>query len=250
MISALSDRPSPLSRLARGALDLLYPPHCAVCEKSLEEHEFICVECLSQIERVDPPFCRCGCALAENVDICPDCAGRLWYFDQARFYSYYEEENVLGKLIKLLKYGDERALSNPLTDFLVEISAELQDQIQAVTFVPMTRHKERERGFNQAELLARALAKRLNLPLIAALAKVRETRPQVSLSGRERLTNLEGAFQLATKPQYANIVLIDDVVTTGATIETASRVLREGGYEKIFVLTLARVQAIVDRMNA
>ena len=86
--------------------------------------------------------------------------------------------------------------------------------------------------------------------MIAALAKVRETRPQVSLSGLERLTNLEGAFQLATKPQCANIVLIDDVVTTGATIETASRVLREGGYEKIFVLTLARVQAIVDRMNA
>jgi ComF family protein len=221
-----------------------------VCEKPLEEHQFVCAECLAKIERPAPPLCRCGCALAEHVDLCPDCAGRVWYYDQARSYGYYEEENILGKLIKTLKYGGERALSRPLTDFLVEISAELQAQIQAVTFVPMTRPKERERGFNQAELLARELAQRLKLPLIAALAKVRETRPQVSLSGPERLVNLQEAFQLAMKPPCANIVLIDDVVTTGATIETASRVLREGGYEKIFVLTLARVRAIVDRMDS
>lgn len=237
----------PLGSFAIGVLDLLYPPHCAICEKSLEAHEFICAECLTQIERVNPPFCRCGCAIHESMDICSDCASRLWYFDQARSYGYYDEENVLGKLIKAFKYGGERALVGPLTDFLVEISAEFRSQLEAVTFIPMTRRKERERGFNQAELLAREFAKRLKVPAVAALEKVRETPPQASLSGPERLTNLEEAFQLASQPQCANIVLIDDVVTTGATIETASRALSEGGYEKIFVLTLARVKTASDR---
>ncbi len=102
MISVEPRESSALRVLATGVLDLFFPPHCAVCEKSLEKHEFICAACLSKIERVEPPFCRCGCALPENIDICPDCAGHLWYFDQARSYGYYEEENILGKLIKTI----------------------------------------------------------------------------------------------------------------------------------------------------
>jgi ComF family protein len=247
LIPAMGGRPSP-ELLATSVLDLLYPPHCAICEKSLERHEFVCANCIAQIERVPPPFCRCGCALSENADVCSDCATRLWYFDQARAYGYYDEENALGRLIKALKYGGERALVRPLTDLLVEMSSEFQDQPQAITFIPMTRNKKRERGFNQAEQLARELAQRLNLPLVKALEKIRETRPQASLSGVDRLTNLETAFRLASPPQCSNIILVDDVVTTGTTIETASRVLREGGYEKIFVLALARVRTVSDRV--
>jgi ComF family protein len=248
MSSLASPQSSVLRLFAQSALDLLFPPHCAVCEKPLEAHEFVCAACLTQIELVTPPYCRCGCALAES-DICPDCVSRLWYFDLARSYGYYEEENTLGKLIKALKYGGEWALVHPLSQFLLKISEEFSDHIDAVTFIPMTRRKERERGFNQAKLLAGAFAKHFHLPLIEALKKTRETRPQASLKSNERLTNLEAAFQLASPPECANIVLIDDVVTTGTTVETASKALREGGYEKIFVVTLARVKTAYDRVN-
>jgi ComF family protein len=228
--------------LATSVLDLLYPPHCAVCERALDAHAFVCAECVQKIERPRPPLCRCGSSLLEDRDICADCAGRRWYFEKVRSFGFYGEENVLGSLIKAFKYGGERALVHPLTDFLIELAAELREEIQAVTFIPMTRAKERERGFNQAELLARQFAKRLDLPVCAALEKIRETPAQASLSGPARRSNLEGAFALATFPACANIVLIDDVITTGTTAETASRVLRAGGYTKVWVLTLARVR--------
>jgi ComF family protein len=108
-----------------------------------------------------------------------------------------------------------------------------------VSYVPMSRVDQRSRGFNQAQLLATGLAKRLGLPLMTLLIKEHRTLPQAGLSARERHENLRGAFHLIRFGR-GNVLLIDDIFTTGSTMEACARALKSGGYKEVFVLTVAR----------
>mgnify|MGYP005841131679 CR=1 FL=1 len=232
-----------LDELARGTLKLLYPPHCYLCGKPLEDG-FLCPSCYAQLPRPaqDEPGCaRCGAPLADPaLDLCPECAARPWFFAEARSFGYYEAG--LAELIKGLKFGGERALAHELARYLFEAGGELFGRAEALTFVPMTRRKQRERGFNQAELLARQLGRLSGLPLVSALTKVRETEDQTALGPEERRTNVRGAFAPLREAQHEAILLVDDVYTTGATAEECSRALREGGYGEVLVLTVARAR--------
>ncbi|MCR4404587.1 MAG: ComF family protein [Candidatus Acetothermia bacterium] len=233
-----------LDQFARGALKLLYPPHCYLCGKPLEDG-LLCLSCYSGLPRPRPdePGCaRCGAPLADPAaDLCKECADRPWFFTEARSFGYYEAG--LAELIKGLKFGGERALARELARYLLEAGAELLPRVEALTFVPMTRRKERERGFNQAELLARQLGRLAGLPVVSALAKVRETLEQTALGPEERRANVRGAFASCLEAEHGAILLIDDVYTTGATAEECSRALREAGYEEVYVLTVARAGA-------
>jgi len=108
-----------------------------------------------------------------------------------------------------------------------------------ITFVPMTRRDRRVRGFNQAEILARVIAKQLNLPLIRLLAKTRETPPQSGLSAAERETNLRDVFRLLPCRQE-HVLLVDDIYTTGSTVEECARTLKRGGAQSVVAMTVAR----------
>jgi len=115
----------------------------------------------------------------------------------------------------------------------------LDEGVDSVSYVPMTREERRERGFNQAEILARVVARGIGLPLERMLIKVRRTAPQRTLSARERRENLRGAFKLVRSGK-GGVLLVDDVCTTAATVDECSRLLAEGGYSPIVVLTVAR----------
>ncbi|MGQ9477045.1 MAG: double zinc ribbon domain-containing protein [Candidatus Bipolaricaulia bacterium] len=233
-----------LDELARGALKLLYPPHCYLCNCPLEDG-FLCPSCYAQLPRPaqDEPGCaRCGAPLADPaLDLCPECAARPWFFTEARSFGYYEAG--LAELIKGLKFGGERALARELARYLFEAGGELFGRAEALTFVPMTQEKLRRRGFNQAELLARELSGLTGLPAVSALVKVHETEEQAALGGQERWKNVQGAFAPKGEALCARIILVDDVYTTGATAEECSRALREGGYEEVYVLTVARARS-------
>lgn len=241
-----------LQRLGRetlaGALGLLYPPECALCERPLDDSEerslgFLCAGCRKGLERerLQPPFCtRCGEPLHEDVDLCGECALPLTTtpFERVRSYGLYEGR--LARLVRLLKYHKEPALAGELAPLLAEVVAREGIEFEGITYVPLSRRRRRERGFNQAERLARALGKLLRKPVFPALRKVRETAPQEALSRRERLFNLTGAFAPLASARCTNILLVDDVYTTGATVRECCRTLREAGYKRVFGLTVAR----------
>lgn len=234
-----------VSRLVWGALKLLYPPHCYLCNAPIDAG-VVCPACYAGLPRPAPegPLCaRCGGPLTApdpEVDLCEGCANRPWFFEQARSFGFYEAG--LAELVKGLKYGGERALARELARYLFEAGEGLLAQAEALTFVPLTETKLRQRGFNQAELLARELSKLVKLPVVPALAKVRETADQTTLGPQERLKNVQGAFAPVGRARCERVLLVDDVYTTGATAEECSRALREGGYEEVYVLTVARTR--------
>jgi len=225
-------------------LALLYPPHCFGCGRPIENGHYVCEGCFAQIERVLPPFCQlcCNPLASEDIDLCESCAHRKRHFDLARAFGFYqEEEGVLERMIKALKYNGEKALAKELARYLAYALEEMRGKFEKITFVPQTRKRQRERGFNHAQLIAQQLGKLLQIETTQALVKIKDTRPQVELKGEERLQNLQNAF-LANEPICDNILLIDDVFTTGTTVEECSRALKGAGYQRVFVLTVARTK--------
>lgn len=236
-----------------GALKLLYPPRCPLCEIPLNHDvdafrlRYVCERCLSQIQRVTPPWCmRCGDPLNGQGDLCERCAYQEIPFECACSFGLYE--GTLARLVQLLKFHGERALTRELAPLLVQVLEQenLTEKIDGITFVPMSRRGLWVRGFNQSELLARRLGALAKEPVFATLWKYRETRPQVDLSGQERLENLKDAFAPLAPARCQDVLLIDDVYTTGATVAECSRVLRVTGYSRVYVLTLARTPLASD----
>ena len=234
-----------------GTLKLLYPPHCPLCQADLASSEeetrklrFVCEGCLAQIQRVELPYCaHCGDPLEKSgLDLCGRCGHEEIPFERACSFGIYE--GVLARLIQLLKFHGERALARELAPLLAQVikQEDLAERIKGITFVPMSRNSFSKRGFNQSELLAQHLGKILNKPVFSTLLKTRETRPQVDLSGEERLENLKDVFSPSSSAHCDSVLLIDDVYTTGSTVKECSRALCTADYEHVYVLTLARTR--------
>lgn len=234
-----------MGEVAWGALHLLYPPRCPLCERPLDgervKKRFICEGCLAGIGKLKPPWClRCGEPFERSGerDLCERCAHESLPYERARAFGLYEGD--LARLIRLFKFGGERALAGELAHLLAQALEEIDVEVEGITFVPMHLQDQRARGFNQSELLAKQLGRLIEIPVFPTLRKPRRTRPQVELALKERLENLRGAFAPLGPARCERLLLIDDVYTTGATTVECSRVLQEAGYEEIYVLTVAR----------
>ena len=261
-------------RLATAALDLVFPALCAVCEARLgpRRRDPLCGPCWDAIDRIEPPFCdHCGgpcatpgSAMSELDErgwgtgprseypsslepvphplICARCAAEPPPYDYARSAAVYG--GVMREAVHRFKFGGRRALARPLAELMVEqCGASLPDGIAAVVPVPLAGDRERERGFNQAALLAERIARRLDVPVRARwLARRRATRPQSDLPAAERLANVRGAFRATRAVAGRHVLLVDDVLTTGATLAECARSLRAAGAGRIGVLTVARVR--------
>ena len=176
----------------------------------------------------------------DEHDLCTVCRESMANFDAC--YSFGSFEGTLQKLIHLFKYGKIESLALPLSRLLIQ-ALPLDEKFDLVLAMPMHWRKQWERGFNQAELLARPVARRLRMPLSANLRRARHTKSQAGLSETERRENLRGSFQVKRPGQLAGkrILLIDDVFTTGATLRAASAALKKAGAARVSALTLARV---------
>ena len=157
-------------------------------------------------------------------------------------YSFGSYDGALQQLIQLFKYGKIETLAGPLSKLLLR-AAPLNEQFDAIIPMPLHWRKRWQRGFNQTELLARPVAKRYGLRLSKALGRTRYTQPQAGLTDTERRKNLKGSFVVRRPDEVRGrrILLIDDVFTTGATLRSATKILKEAGATRVTALTLARV---------
>lgn len=172
---------------------------------------------------------------------CPLCRAGLRGFDAAYCFGSYE--GTLRELIHLYKYGRIQTLSQPLADLLAA-ALPLDERFDAVTAVPLYWRKQWQRGFNQSELLARAMARRRGIAVVRALRRTRSTRTQAGLSNSERRKNVAAAFRSLRSGQTLagqRILLIDDVMTTGSTAAACARALKQAGAVRVVLATVARV---------
>ncbi len=222
---------------------LLFPPRCPVCDEPRPLGQGgICINCLPKLKYAENPRCfKCGKHLEDGEEeYCTDCSSRSHYYLAGRALYDYQ---MIAPSIYRFKYngrqeyaevfGEEMAYY--LGDFLRKINPD------ALIPVPMYRSKERRRGYNQAALLAHALGRNMGIPVYDHLVeRVRNTKPLKLLNPEERLNNLKKAFILAENGVKLNtIVIVDDVYTTGSTIDEITKVLLEDGDRKIYFVTLA-----------
>ena len=219
----------------------LFPPHCALCSRALPSLEIICSACVASLPMFEGPCCqRCGEPVDDpSIDLCIKCGTRMHAVD--RIFSLGPYQGDWGRLTRVFKFEREMAVGRWLGERMAAalIPENAGRDFSVITFVPMTRRDRRVRGFNQAEILARIIAKQLNLPLIRLLTKNRETPLQSRLSAAERKTNLQDAFRLLPCSQE-QVLLVDDIYTTGSTVEECARTLKRGGAQSVVAMTIAR----------
>jgi ComF family protein len=228
-------------------LQFLLPSQCHCCEKFLEEgQQGICPDCLSKIRWIEPPLCTlCGVPFPSREiknHLCGACLTRRKYFTIARALGYYE--GPLRETIHRWKYEEKSYLTNFFGEKLAEGFQRYWDfeSFDLLIPVPLHPHRLRERGFNQALLLVKELNRRTQIRYSKKLLqKKRLTTPQVHLSGGEREKGVRGSFHIQREEEVEgkSILLVDDVYTTGATVNECAKVLLKAGAERVDVLTLA-----------
>ena len=244
-----------LSSFTLAALDLVFPALCPVCQTILGagRRDPLCGSCWSAITRLGAPWCDvCGAAPAVSMSFgeprrigpvrpCPTCETDPPHYHYARSAAVYEGQ--LREALHALKFSGRRALAGPLAELVAEqCLASLPGGIEALIPVPLAREREWQRGFNQATLLARRIGRRLEVPTRPRwLTRTRATRPQSDLSASERRANVRGAFRASHRVAGRHVLVVDDILTTGATLDACARALRDAGVVRVGVLTVARV---------
>ncbi len=249
---------SGLGLVFREALDalasLVFPAPCRICEATLTTASRIpvCSTCLNSLKPLTGVACRrCGrpfasAAAAAPQPLCHLCRRNVYNFDLARSFAAYTDAMV--RAIVLLKYHEVTPLGAWFATRLAELVVRDPEALAADVVVPVPLHvsRLRERGYNQAELIARPLAKRLGLPLRSYLLVRTRPRPEkLKLTRQERWRTVRGAYAMRTEAKIdkLRVLLVDDVFTTGATLDACARTLRRAGASKILGLTVARVVA-------
>ena len=233
--------------LLRQAADLALPPQCIACRKPLSTTGALCALCWSAIDFIEAPYCEIsGLPLGtENVGgIRPDVAANPPPYARARAALVYTDASA--PLILRFKYADRLEAASTYAGWMARAGADVLGGADLILPVPLHRWRLMARRYNQSAELARHLARHEGVPFAPhLLARTRATRPQVGLSGDARRRNVAGAFRArpaaAARIAGKTIVLVDDVLTTGATIEACTHALLTAGAREVRVLTLARV---------
>jgi ComF family protein len=242
-----------LSALLRSAgdrlLDLVYPPVCLVCREAVATHGALCPACWGEMGFIERPYCeRLGLPFDRDLGagaISLSASADPPVFARARAVARYDSDKARS-LTHRLKYYDRLELAEPLGRWMARAGAELLAEADLLVPIPLHRLRLASRRFNQSAALARVVSRESAVPVeTAALERVKPTPPQVGLSRSQRAANMQGAFRLnpekAAAIQGRNIVLVDDVLTTGATVNAAARVLLRAKAARVDVLVLARV---------
>jgi competence protein ComFC len=226
---------------------LFYPATCVGCAANVERSEYLCPDCQLRAPRIVAPFCaKCSepfpGAITQTFR-CANCEHRVLHFDCA--VAAYRSRGLVRKLVHEFKYAKQRHLRYPVAGWLRETLRDPRLQgrdFDVVVPVPLHPARERERGFNQAALLAELLAASTTVPLREVLERTRYTTTQTAYDRAERMENLHGAFRLRKKQDVRDlrVLLIDDVLTTGSTLSECARVLRAAGAVSVHAVTAAR----------
>ncbi len=244
--------PALATAMIHGLISFIYPSSCAGCGLLLSPdlEVIFCPDCEKALDLIRPPYCpSCGIPNSPEAPspyLCGDCLTGSYFFDGARAKGLYR--GLLREVIHRFKYQGQTFLVRPLARMLNAPGNELVDlhRIELIVPVPLHHLRLRQRGYNQAALLARRLGSTLGISVdYSSLTRSRWTEPQTGLSRRQRAENVKGAFAL-TNPEKVRgmcVLLLDDVLTTGETVNQCARALKNGGASQVVVLTVARTVA-------
>jgi ComF family protein len=242
---------SQLQSAARRALDLLFPPLCIVCREPVTDPRSLCPDCWSAIRFLDAPMCA-SCGLPFEIPIaegtlCAACHARPPSFDRARAVMRYDDASR--GAILAFKHGDRLDLVPAFAHWLARTGADLISGAEVIVPVPLHRSRLWMRRFNQSAEIARALGKSTRIPVASGvLVRSKRTPSQGAMpSASARRRNVQGAFEVADGQAGTvagrTILLVDDVLTTGSTVDACARALKRAGAARVYVLALARVVA-------
>ncbi len=234
-------------------LAVLYAPECASCRRLLVTPTAgpVCAQCWSEVVPLVPPLChRCGDALPSwrvlglAAGMCQHCGRHSGEIDRGCSAGVYE--GALRKILHAFKYDGRTSLANPLASLMLDSAAELLSDAHCAVPVPLHPWRRMRRGFNQSA----ALARRLGIPVVHALWRTKMTAPQAGLSATARRRNVASGFTLSLWMRRASqrrkwltgqcVVLVDDVWTTGATLNACAAVLKQAGVREVRAVTVAR----------
>ena len=235
------------SELFQAAVSLLYPATCAICRKHVRTGEYLCTGCEAKIIRIVPPFCdKCSEPFEGTINsafTCANCAHRTIYFDAA--VAAYRGRGIVRDVIHEFKYNRQMYLRHLVARWLR--AAFDDERLRAQRFdvmvpVPLHSARQRERGFNQAALLAEVMSTHTSISCKPLLERMRYTTTQTALDRSERMENLHNAFRLRKNADVRGlkVLLIDDVLTTGSTLSECARVLKRAGASSVHAATAAR----------
>lgn len=232
----------------RGLIGIVYPPTCIACQAATGEAQALCPACWRGIGFIERPYCeRLGTPFPVDLGaglLSPAAIADPPVFARARAVCRFD--GTARELVHRLKYGDRVELSLTLGRMMAQAGRELTADADLVLPIPLHRARLWRRRFNQAGALARVVSRETGVPLATTvLIRIRRTQQQVGLTRPQRAANLQGAFQVPAaargRIEGRRVLLVDDVLTTGATVNAASRTLQRAGASAVDVLTFARV---------
>lgn len=247
-IKAIPFKPIPIKPLLESLLDFILPPICLNCHSALLTADQLCPECWQNINFISSPFCQInGTPLPFDIGVgalSTHAIANPPEYAHARACAHYD--GTMRELIHKLKYQDRHELTTLMARWLNQTGTELISQSELIIPIPLHPWRLWQRRFNQATLLAKKLAIQTGLPVdLQSLQRPKKTKTQVGLSQKQRKSNLEGAFKIHNNHiemiSNRTILLIDDVITTGATVNAAAKTLKRAGATNVNVLSLARV---------
>lgn len=230
-------------------LDVFFPRRCALCDRVLPlGKQDCCEECRKKIKYIREPLCcKCGKPVRQEEEYCSDCRQKPHYFREGR--AVFDYPTIRSSLYRY-KYAGRQEYSVFYGRHMAHCMAETIRRWKPEAFVPVPLHKrkQRVRGYNQAELIARELSRYFRIPVYESLViRTKNTRPMKEINGTDRQNNVKKAFKIRENDvKLKTIVIIDDIYTTGSTIDAVAKVCREAGITNIYFLTLAIGEGISD----
>jgi competence protein ComFC len=226
---------------------LLYPPICTVCSTAVDPNKYLCTECHSALPKITAPFCaKCSEPFAGAISssfTCANCGHRTLHFEVA--VAAYRSRGAVRRIILDFKYGRQIYLRHLVASWLI---AAFDDErlrgrhFDLIVPVPLHPARRRERGFNQAALIAELLGGHTSIPIQPSLERTQYTTTQTAFDRAERMENLRNAFRLRKKADVRGlrVLLVDDVLTTGSTLSECARILKAAGASSVCAATAAR----------
>lgn len=242
---SLSRMKSVLNRTVDILLSLLYPERCVFCDEVIwgDGEELVCAACKDAPIYIKDLYClKCGKRIEEKgKEVCDNCHDKKHYFDRGRVLFDYND--AVRESIYRLKYNNRRRYAIYYGDKLAECFGEWLKEKKVQAIVPIPLHKSRfaARGYNQAQLLAKRVSEKTGIALRDdLLIRVKKTEAQKLMNADERHNNLKNAFKIGVfDVKLETVVLIDDIYTTGSTMDEAARVIRQAGVQNVYCLSLA-----------
>ncbi len=231
-----------IEKIKKQMLQLLFPTRCPVCDNVVIFGEGkICLGCMEKLKLLTPPWCmRCGKKLKDEGEFCADCKKKVHNFARGR--ALYEYDSVAGSIYRL-KYGGRQEYAEFFGEEMGVYLGVFIRQVKPDGIIPVPLHPRRfrQRGYNQAELLAKALGRAVNIPVYPKLLRrTKNTKPLKLQNPSERQNNLKKAFIMAENDvKLKTILIVDDIYTTGSTIDEIARTLKLSGIKNVYFVTLA-----------